>query len=158
MSRTRSYLQQGFKHLPSFWQFRPVLKDKLFLLRSHLETHLDTLHDATMRSFFGRARSVEEDVQEHKDWTERRTGNPLSDASIADLQHMLSQRGILQAPTYDDEPDLSSKALKGGGGRTRLMAPRTKQASRAARARATGEDENAGHSKGADDERDASEA
>ena len=110
-----------------------------------------------MRSFFGRARSVEEDVQEHKDWTERRMGNTLSDASIADLEHMLSQRGILQAPPYDDEPDLSSKALKGGGGRTRLMAPRTKPASRAARARATVEDENAGHGKGTDGEREASE-
>ena len=71
MSRTRSYLQQGFQHLPSFWQFRLVLKDKLFLLRSHLENHLDSLHDATMLRFFGRARSVEEDVQEHKDWTEK---------------------------------------------------------------------------------------
>ena len=103
--------------------------------------------------FFGRVRSVEDDVKEHRAWTGGRTGNPLSDASIADLQHMLSQRGILQAPTYDDEPDLSSKALKGGGGRTRLMAPQTKQASRATAVRATAEDENAGHGKGTDDER-----
>ena len=156
MSRTRSYLQQGFKHLPSFWQFRLVLKDKLFLLRSHLENHLDSLHDATMLGFFGRARSVEEDVQEHMDWTESRSGKVLSDASIADLQHMLSQRGILQAPTYDDEPDLSSKALKGGGGRTRLMAPRTNHASRAAAVRTTVENDDAGHSKGTDEERDPS--
>ena len=64
-------------------------------MRSHLETYLDTLRDATMRSFFGCARTVDEDVQEHKEWTEKRTGKLLSDTSIADLQHMLSQRGIL---------------------------------------------------------------
>ena len=50
---------------------------------------------------------VEEDVQEHKDWTERRTGKTLSDASIADLQGMLSQLGILQAIAYDDEPPVT---------------------------------------------------
>ena len=150
MSRTRSYERQAFKNLPSFWQFRLVLKDKLFQLRSHLEEHLDSLHDDTMLRFFGRARSVEDDVQEHMDWTEMRTGAPLSDASKADLHHMLSQRGVLEPPTYDDEPDLQQKALKGGGGRTKLVAPRKSRSSGAVPVRAPDEDENAGHNTGMD--------
>ena len=46
--------------------------------------------------------------------------------------------------------------MKGGGGPTRLMAPRTKHASRSAAVRTTVEDENAGDGKGTDDERDPS--
>ena len=78
MSRTRDWAFQAFRNLPDFWQFRKVLKDKLFTWRRQLEERMDKLHDETMSLIWGQPFSLEEDVRRHTEWTEQKEQKPLT--------------------------------------------------------------------------------
>ena len=117
MSRTRDWASQGFRNLPDFWEFRRVLKDKLFLWRKRLEERMDRLHDETMSLTLGRSFRAQEDVAMHQQWTEKSTGTPMSADDLRDLEEMLAVRGLREPPTYTDEPQQDRSAPKGGGGR-----------------------------------------
>jgi len=123
MSRTPTFAVQGFKNLPGFWEFRKILQNQLFVWRALLEKELDKKHDSTMERHFGEARSTDADVEAHRMWSESRTGQTMSQESLADLRHMLGQRGTLEPPQYDDEPAQNKGRLQGGGGRSRIRAP-----------------------------------
>ena len=121
MSRTREWLTQGFRDLPDFWEFRKVLKDKLFKWRGILEARMDALHDATMAVVLGRPFTVEEDVRMHREWSEQQLGRSLTSEEVRDLNEMLQVRGLRPAPTYTDEPEEDRRGPKGGGGRKHGM-------------------------------------
>ena len=76
MSRCRDWLRQGFRRLPSFWEFRRVLQQPLFQWRASFEQRMDTLHDATMEHFYGTVWTVAMDVTKHSAWSSQRFGTP----------------------------------------------------------------------------------
>ena len=104
MSRTQDWGDQGFRGLPDFWEFRKVLKDKLFLWRARLEEDMDKLHDKTMAMVQGGDFNVEQDVAQHRAWSEDKNQQLMSDAELRDLTDMLAVRGLRKAPDYPDEP------------------------------------------------------
>ncbi len=117
MSRGREWCNQAFRHLPDFWEFRKVLKDKLFQWRGVLEKRMDELHDETMSHVLGKPFTVEEDVRLHKEWSEQKKGAALTDAEMKDISDMLGVRGLLPAKDYPDEPKEDRRGIRGGGGR-----------------------------------------
>jgi hypothetical protein len=73
-----------------------------------------------------------------------RLGRDLAEAELGDLRGMLSVRGVLPAPEYDDEPQGGPRGLQGGGGRKRKMgmrAPPAKRQRQRQRACSTTDDE-----------------
>ncbi len=130
MSRCTSWSSQAFRNLPSFWEFRKVLREPLFRWRAAFEERMGALHDATMERFKSAAWTVDDDVQARSDWSSRRTGRELTEAEVADLRGMLAVRGVLPAPEYDDEPHLGPRGLQGGGGRKHKMGMRAPAAKR----------------------------
>ena len=133
MSRTRDWDRQAFRNLPDFWEFRKVLKDKLFAWRRQLEERMDQLHDETMSIIWDGPFSLEEDVRRHREWTEQNEEKPMTPEALKDLEEMLGVRGLREAPVYDDEPQEDRSGPKGGGGRSGLRgmkAPRPKKRGR----------------------------
>ncbi len=121
MSRTCMWNAHAFRSLPGFWDFRKVLKDKLFKWRGALEERMDGLHDQTMSLILGRAFTLEEDVRLHREWSERKLGRVLSEEELKDIRDMLSVRGLRPAPVYADEPQEDRSGPRGGGGRKHAM-------------------------------------
>ena len=80
---------------------------------------MDTAHDNTMTDFKGHQWTVENDVQVHVEWSEHVKGRPLTASEQDDVRTMLTVRGVLQAPPYDDEPARCPAGLRGGGGHKR---------------------------------------
>ena len=120
MSRTRDWAFQAFRNLPDFWQFRKVLKDKLFTWRRQLEERMDKLHDETMSLIWGSDFCWQEDLRQHKEWSEKKENKPMTPEALRDLEEMLKVRGLLPVPVYDDEPQEDRSGPKGGGGRSGL--------------------------------------
>ena len=131
MSRSTDFEVQGFKHMPDYWSFRSVADTDLFKWRTDLEKILDEKHDQTSWHLFSGSNSVEDDFQRHVAWTEHRTGSVMSAEARQDLKHMLSLRGVLEPPEYDDKPVRGAFALKAGGGRRQKQTMRPKHASTA---------------------------
>ena len=146
MSRSTEWEKQAFRDLPSFWDFRKVLSDELFQWRAAAEEHFDKLHDRTMEQLLGRPLQVDEDLQQHLDWTRAqrqkeatRNNTAVEEVSPeyeADVRSMLSLRGVLPPGVYADEPIEDRGAVQGGGGRSRTtgMRPTPKRKPRAKRA------------------------
>ena len=115
MSRATHFARMAFKYVPDYWAFRAVADTDLFRWRAALEKRLDALHDATARGIFGGAVSVEDDLARHVAWSESRQ---QAAAQVKGLRKMLSLRGMLSAPRYDERPT-KLPASKLGGGRKR---------------------------------------
>ena len=130
LSRTVSFSLQGFKKLPDFWAFREVLEDQLFKWRKFMEVRFDTLHDTTMAEYHGHEWTVDDDVAAHKAFSEKITKTPMSPEELTDLRSMLSVRGLLPAPEYDDAPQPGARGLRGGGGRSKATGMRPSAAQR----------------------------
>ena len=115
LSRATDFAHIAFKHVPDYWVFRAVAETPLFRWRSTLELQLDAKHDATSkRQFFGKA-TVEDEFERHLQWSESRTGSPMSSEDKTDLLQMLSVRGVLAAPEYTDKPTRLPASKLGGG-------------------------------------------
>ena len=115
LSRATDFAHIAFKHVPDYWVFRAVAETPLFRWRSSLELQLDAKHDATSeRQFFGKA-TVEDEFERHLQWSERKTGSPMSSENKTDLLQMLSVRGVLPAPEYTDKPTRLPASKLGGG-------------------------------------------
>ena len=127
MSRATDFARMAFKYVPDYWAFRAVADTDLFRWRAELEKRLDALHDATASGIFGGAVSVEDDLARHVAWSEGRRQAPMTAAEVEDLRQMLSLRGMLSAPHYDDRPT-KLPASKLGGGRKRRKTMRAMSA------------------------------
>ena len=138
MSRTPGFEDQGFNFMPDFWSFRKVLQHPLFKARSSLEEKLDEAHDSTMCRLLGRELTVEEDIQQHCQWSRQNKGRELTPEEVEDVRGMLSRRGVIPAPEYDDGPQSGPRGLSGGGGRkqTTAMTPATGASGQSKRKRA----------------------
>ena len=130
MSRCTAWEKQAFRNLPSFWEFRKVLQEPIFKWRASFEERMDIAHDHTMEVFKGKSWTVDLDVQAHAEWSSRKIGRALSAVEMEDLRGMLSVRGVVPPPDYDDEPQPGPKGVQGGGGRKHklgMRAPQTKR-------------------------------
>ena len=107
---------QAFKYVPDYWEFQEVANEDLFKWRQKLEERLDVLHDKTAEKMFPGSSGLEDDIARHVAWTESKTEEPMSDAALEDLRLMLSMRGMLPIPAYDDK-HLKAGAPKAGGGK-----------------------------------------
>ena len=121
MSRSCSWSSQAFRNLPRFWDFRMMLKDKLFQWRSCVEKRMDSLHDQTMALVWGRPFDLEQDVRVHREWSEGKLGRALTEEELRDCREMLGVRGLRSAPQYTDEPVADGSGPRGGGGKKRSM-------------------------------------
>jgi hypothetical protein len=117
MSRTPGFNVQAFKYVPDYWEFQKVANEDLFKWRQKLEERLDVLHDETAERMFPGSSGLEGDIARHVAWTESKTGEPLSDAALEDVRLMLSVRGMLPIPAYDDKPSKAAAPKAGGGKR-----------------------------------------
>eukprot|EP00438_Fugacium_kawagutii_P029533 Skav228088 [mRNA] locus=scaffold913:453422:454021:+ [translate_table: standard] len=122
----------AFKYVPDYWVFQSMADTDMFQWRAALEQRLDDLHDQTAAKLFKGKASVQDDVQRHRQWSEALKGSSLSAEELADLQHMLSVRGVLPQPGYQDKPK-RGVASKAGGGRTqrKVMRGRGEEGSQA---------------------------
>ena len=124
MSRCTAWMEQAFRNLPGFWEFRKVLEDQLIKLRKAFEERMDALHDDTMGKHKGHAWTTEDDIDAHVQWSEAEFGRHLETDERVDLRSMLSVRWVLLAPEYDDEPSRGPSGLRGGGGKKQRLGMR----------------------------------
>ncbi len=124
MSRTTCWEDQAFRDLPTFWEFRAVLKQELFRWRTRAEERFDKLHDETMGLLVGDHFSVETDVARHKAWSERVKERDLTAEELRDIREMLEIRGMRVPPEHPEEPVEDRRGPRGGGGRKRTMGMR----------------------------------
>ena len=85
---------------------------------------MDILHDDTMAKRKGCAWTIDEDVTAHSRWSEAKLARKLEVHELDDLRAMLSVRGVLPAPEYDDEPTPGPRGLQGGGGKKQRLGMR----------------------------------
>jgi hypothetical protein len=133
MSRCTAWAKQAFRNLPGFWEFRKVLQEPLFKWRAAFEERMDVLHDDTMAQHKGRAWTTDDDVDAHMQWSEGKLGRHLEPEELEDLRTMLSVRGVLPAPQYDDEPSRGASGLRGGGGKRQRLGMRPQSAAQRGR-------------------------
>jgi hypothetical protein len=82
MSRCTAWNNQGFRNLPSFWDFRKVLHDPIYLWRRQFENNMDEKHDATIAAFLGENLTVEADIEQHLLWTTDKQGHEVTTDQI----------------------------------------------------------------------------
>ena len=119
MSRTTDFASMAFKYVPDYWVFRSAAETDMFRWRESLEARLDDLHDALAAKIYNGRNSVGEDVARHVEWSERRLNGRVSEVDRKDIEVMLSVRGVLAWPKYDDKPARRQPASTQGGGRDR---------------------------------------
>ena len=66
-------------------------------------------------------------------WSEGKLGRHLEPEELEDLRTMLSVRGVLPAPQYDDEPSRGASGLRGGGGKRQRLGMRPQSAAQRGR-------------------------
>ena len=84
---------------------------------------MDELRDA-VKTDLDPHYSLEEEIRKHLLWSQKNLGRGLRLEEIEDIKGMLSQRGVLDAPEYQDEPALLPRRLRAGTGRTTSMGMR----------------------------------
>ena len=118
MSRATDFARMAFKYVPDYWAFRAVADTDLFRWRAELEKRPRRAARCHSQRHLRRRCVRRRRPRPPRGMVGGPAASSHDAAEVEDLRQMLSLRGMLSAPHYDDRPT-KLPASKLGGGRKR---------------------------------------